>query len=123
MKTIAKMFKLLVLVTWLAGWGLAAASLHVVRTPEKVIVVPKDKLTFSETYADIREWTTDDAMNHPQVVARLTATGRGDLLADLPAKTVEKEVKKATEPKEAHESSLVSHPTTKPASQSKSIFD
>ena len=31
MKTIAKIFKLLVFVTWLAGWGLAAASLHVVR--------------------------------------------------------------------------------------------
>ncbi len=123
MKTIGKIFKLLVFVTWFAGWGLAAASLHVVRTPDKVVVVPKDRLTFNETYADIREWTTDDVASHPQLTARLTATGRSDLLANVPVKTVENELKKATESSESHNSSLLSHPTTTPAVQSKSIFD
>lgn len=122
MKSIAKIFKLIVFITWVSGWALAASALHVVRSPDKVVVIPKDRLGFSETYVDIRPWTATDAKDHPQLVARLIATGKEDLITNLPL------VKEpaATPAATPHESSkLLPEPkaTTYPASHGKSIFD
>lgn len=80
MKTILRLIFLILL---LGGWGLAAAALHVVRTPTTITVVPKDRLSFADTYVDTRSWTLADAANHPAVVARLLALGKANVLSNL----------------------------------------
>lgn len=80
------MFKLFVLFLLVGGWALAAASLHVVRTPANfltVTVIPKDELSFADTYVDTREWTMDDVPKHNDLVCRLLATGNADVLAHV----------------------------------------
>ena len=59
---------------------LAALSVHVVRSANRVRVMPKAHLTLLETYEGVTNWTADDAKNHPEVVARVIASGHGDLL-------------------------------------------
>lgn len=88
----SKMFRLLILVLLAGGWTLAAAALHVVRTPGRSAVpylpeswgrltlITKDRLGFKDTYSDVRYWTTADLAAHPALAARLTALGKGDLL-------------------------------------------
>lgn len=59
------------------GWTLAAASLHVVRSPGKpewlgkFTVVPKDKITFRDTWVDTTHWNWVDRTAHPGVESRL----------------------------------------------------
>jgi hypothetical protein len=76
------MFRLLVLVLLLAGWGLAALSLHVVRTPGEVpvTVVTKDRLGLDDIYVDTTKWTIEDVARHRVLVERLIQTGRADVL-------------------------------------------
>ena len=62
------------------GWGLAALSLHVVRTPTAIGLIPKDRLGITDTYVDTRTWTMKDAADHPAVISRILATGQTDLL-------------------------------------------
>lgn len=76
-----KLFRLVVLLLIAGGWGLASSALYVVRTPSKVIVIPKDHLDFKDTYVDTRQWTLADDAAHPEVVARLVQAGKSDLLA------------------------------------------
>ncbi len=83
MKTIGKLFKFLVVITWLAGWFLAALAVHVVRTPGKIAIVPKDRLNLHDTYVDIRTWTTAEAFNHPKLTARVFQAGKQDLFEHL----------------------------------------
>jgi hypothetical protein len=83
MKTITRTFKFLVIVTWLAGWALAAASLHVVRTPGKFAILPKDRLNFADTYVDTRQWTTATAFEHPKLAQRVFAADKADLFEHL----------------------------------------
>lgn len=90
MKTIGKMFKFLMFITWLGGWALAAASLHVVRSPEtnnlpiQLTLITKERLNFADTYVDVRAWTVSDAFSqHPTLTRRIFATGREHLLAHL----------------------------------------
>ena len=75
MKTI---FRLLVFVLLVAGWGLAALSVHVVRTPEQVPVtlVTKERLGIRDTYVDTTKWTLDDVSKHPGVVEQLVRSGK-----------------------------------------------
>src|SRR5262249_46731766 len=65
----------------LAGWGLAALCLHVVRTPGGVAIVPKDSLGITDTWADVRQWSLDDLSAHQALVSRLINTGKADALA------------------------------------------
>ena len=129
MKAIRKIFKLLSFVTWVGGWALAASALHVVRASdsasagEKVVIIPKDRLHFRQTYVDMRNWSAADAANHPQFAARLTAAGKGDLITNLP---LARETSASNAPTADTNSSLVvanPAPTTTPAQQSNSIFD
>ena len=90
MKTVRKLFKFFVFVTWLAGWALAAAAVHVVRSPEtegspmRLTLVTKDRLNFHGTYVDTRNWSVSDAFDkYPQVTRRLFETDRGELLTHL----------------------------------------
>ena len=79
------MFRFFVLVLLLGGWGLAALSLHVVRTPGKIETIPvtivtKDKLGVTDIYVDTTKWTLDDVAKHPAVVERLLESGKADTL-------------------------------------------
>lgn len=81
MKALIRTLTVLLLI---AGWGLAALSLHVIRTsgsPRQFIVVPKNRLTLQDTYVDTRSWTIDDAARHPAVVQRLIDTGKFQVLS------------------------------------------
>lgn len=64
----------------LSGWALSASALYVVRSPKGVSVFTKDSLSFVDTYADTRTWKTDDLASHKEIVSRMKATGRDDLL-------------------------------------------
>ena len=75
-------FRLLTITLLAGGWTLSAAALHVVRAPGHVVVVPKDRLGFHDTYVDARHWTLTDVSAHPAVSARLVQIGRSNLLAD-----------------------------------------
>jgi hypothetical protein len=77
MKTL---FRLVFLGFMLSGWGLAALSLHVIRTPTEIGLIPKDRLGIVDTYVDTRTWKIADAASHPLVVSRVLATGQVALL-------------------------------------------
>ena len=81
------LFRLLVLGLLVGGWALASSSLYLVRSPgghfEQVgnlALIPKDHLTFRDTYVDTRKWTAEDLEKHACAVARINATHHGDLL-------------------------------------------
>jgi hypothetical protein len=76
------LFRLMVMALMLGGWALASASMYVVRTDTKLVVVTKDHLTYSDTYVDTRHWTLDNVRQHPAVVARLLELNKGYVLAD-----------------------------------------
>jgi len=80
MKTIFRMFFMLLL---LVGWGLAALSVHVVRTPDRIALLPKEELTPFDAYVDTREWTLDDVAHHPGLVAKLVRSNRQALLSHV----------------------------------------
>ena len=79
MKTV---FRLIVCLLLIVGWGLAALSLHVVRTPDSIPItlVPKERFGVTDTYVDTRNWTVNDAAQHPAVVQKLISIGKADLL-------------------------------------------
>jgi hypothetical protein len=74
------MFRAIVALLLVGGWTLAAASLHIVRAPGRVIIVPKDHLSFHEIYIDTQTWTMNDVSTHPIVVKRLMERGKTDAL-------------------------------------------
>lgn len=74
-------FRFATFVLLVGGWALAASALHVVRTPGHLIVIPKDRIGFHDTYVDARRWTLTDVSMHADVAARLIHLGRGDLIA------------------------------------------
>lgn len=79
------MKKLILFVVFLfliAGWALAAASLHVVRTAGPIpkvgglALVPKDRLTYRETWLDVTTWTDAQVAAHPSLGRKLTVQPR-----------------------------------------------
>src|SRR4051812_1235967 len=77
MKTL---FRLIVLLLLVVGWGLAALALHIVRTPERVVVIPKNQLGIRDIYADTRTWTPADLPKHADLVQRLVQAGKAESL-------------------------------------------
>ena len=75
-----QLFRAVTLVLLVGGWSLAASAVHVIRTPNNLVVVPKDQIRFHDTFLDTRQWTVTDDQAHPAVVARLVHLGRPDLL-------------------------------------------
>ncbi len=75
-----QMIRAVTVVLLAGGWSLAGSAVHVIRTPSNIAIVPKDRLTFHETWVDTRKWTLDDDRAHPAVVTRLVNLGRADLL-------------------------------------------
>jgi hypothetical protein len=84
-----QLFRAVTLVLLVGGWTLAGSALHVVRTPTNVALLPKDRLSFHDTWVDTRKWTLTDDQAHAELVARFVHLGRSDLLrhtlpTDLP---------------------------------------
>ncbi|MGA2497623.1 MAG: hypothetical protein ABSH20_07765 [Tepidisphaeraceae bacterium] len=90
MKTFFRLFVFLLLV---GGWALAAASLHIVRTPGMIPklgmlhFVPKTDLTYSETWLDTTKWTSADVDNHAAFKDRLDKAGKLDWIKHVGAAT------------------------------------
>lgn len=80
MKTLVRLVFLLVL---LSGWSLAALSVHAVRTPGGLALVPKNDLSVWDTYVDTRHWTLSDVTMHAAVAQRLVASGHASVLAHV----------------------------------------
>lgn len=79
------------------GWVLAASSLHVVRAPGadgwgyvtlQVRLVPKNTLTFTDTWVDLTKWNAGDLAAHQNVRERLVQAGKGEWLAEAAARPV-----------------------------------
>ncbi len=90
MKTFFRLFVFLFLV---GGWALAAASLHVVRTPGMIPklgalhFVPKADLTYADTWLDTTKWTSADVENHAALKRRLDEVGKLDWLKHIGGST------------------------------------
>jgi hypothetical protein len=80
---VKKIWRAIVAVLLVGGWALAALSLHVVRTPERLVVIPKNTLGVSDTYVDTRAWTLNDAAAHSEFVKRLVVAGKAHALEHL----------------------------------------
>src|SRR3954469_25163585 len=79
MKTL---FRLIVLVLVLAGWGLSALSLHVVRAQgDRIVLIPKQKFGLVDTYVDARAWKIESVADHPALVERIIQSGKSDSFA------------------------------------------
>jgi hypothetical protein len=79
MRSLIRMVTLFLL---LCGWGLAAASLHVVVSPNRLpIFIPKDRMGFHDTYVDTRNWTLNDIRAHRDVVLRIAQVGKAEILS------------------------------------------
>jgi len=79
MKTL---FRSVFLVLFLAGWGLAALSLHVVRAQgDKIVLIPKDRVGVQDTYVDARTWTAQDVADHPALVKRILQSGKANVFS------------------------------------------
>lgn len=91
------LFRLVVFLLLIGGWGLAAMSLHIVRTPgtasREFIVVPKNRLGFGDTYVDARGWTLDDVWAHRSVIGRMIETEKYMALAHVTGETEPAEVR------------------------------
>jgi hypothetical protein len=77
------LIRTLTVLLMIAGWGLAALALHVIRTngSRQFIVVPKNRLGLQHTYVDTRTWNIDDAARHAAVVQRLIDTDKYQVLS------------------------------------------
>jgi hypothetical protein len=78
--------KSLIALILLAGWGVAALSVHVVRITDDhywIGVVPKNRLGIADTYVDVTQWTAADVYAHPDLVRRLIATDKGSWLSHV----------------------------------------
>jgi hypothetical protein len=108
MRNLIRMVTLFLL---LCGWGLAAASLHVVVSPNHLpVFIPKDRMGFHDTYVDTRKWTLDDVRAHRDVVLRIAQVGKAELLAhavDLSKGTLQEQLGNAIEHPISDESGTV----------------
>jgi hypothetical protein len=76
-------FRMVYIGLLLVGWSLAALSLHVVRTPDKIGLIPKERIGFTDTYVDARTWTLADLSSHPDLVKRVLEANKADLFRYL----------------------------------------
>jgi hypothetical protein len=77
------LFRLTLLSVLLSGWGMAALSLHVVRTPDRIGLIPKQRLGITDTYVDARKWTLSDLPAHAQLVQRVLQANKAELFGYL----------------------------------------
>jgi hypothetical protein len=82
---VKSLIRFLCLLLIVGGWGLAALSLHVVRTPDpgnaqqsQFLIIPKNRLGADDTYVDARTWTMSDVRDHGWLFLRVLQTGKAD---------------------------------------------
>lgn len=80
MKTL---WRVLIVALLAGGWALSAAALHVIYTGNRVVLLPKHRLSYTDTYVDPRAWKVEDLPVHSQVVQRMIESGKVDLLTNL----------------------------------------
>jgi hypothetical protein len=132
---VKKLFKFAFIVAFVfGGWALAAASLHVVRAPGSmcrgyiplnVQLVPKNALTFRDTYVDTTKWSSADVANHPAFVDRLKGANTMELIQEAMNRPSPSETQaSATPPRNVPAVSSEPAPAPAPAAPpQKSIFD
>jgi hypothetical protein len=57
-----------------------AFQYHVVRSDQRLLLVPKQRADWHEAYVDIRGWTFREWGDHPDLTKNLTAAGHGELV-------------------------------------------
>lgn len=79
-------FGIVVTILLLGGWTVAALSLHVVRTPDRILLLTKARFgTIQDTYCDTRAWTVEDLKSHVAVVQRILETGKAESIRHVVA--------------------------------------
>jgi hypothetical protein len=63
--------RLFVAVLLIAGWTLAAMSLHVVQTAGGIQLVTKNQVGFADTFVDARNWSRQEEEQHAALYQRL----------------------------------------------------
>ena len=82
------MKKLISIIFWvLVGMALMYGMLshHIVRTEERWLLVPKDRIELRDTYVNMRGWTSKDLQEHPQVVRALVENNHKDVVVTIVA--------------------------------------
>lgn len=116
MKNKLKRFTRLVgLAVLVGGWSLAGASLYVIKTPGHLVILPKDRLGYHDTFVNTRNWTLNDVRAHPAVTARLLHLNRLDLLSNV--------VDPTNPDAQAQLADAISHPTYSPATQPSAMIE
>lgn len=119
------------------GWALAAASLHVVRAPgsmcwgyipANIQIVPKNALSFRETWVDTTKWSSADVANHPVFVDRLHQANKMELVKEAmerpsPAETTASAAPQHGVPAVSADSAPTPAAAAPAAPAQKSIFD
>jgi hypothetical protein len=94
--------RLIVLVLLIAGWGLAALSLHVIRAQgDRIVLIPKQRLSITDTYVDARTWTIASVGDHDALIERIIQSGKADQFAyvvDDPKGDVARQLNDARKP-------------------------
>lgn len=95
------LFKFIIVIFLLAGWVLAAAAVHIVRKPGPIPklgmiqIIPKDKLTYNETWLDMTHWSKAEMDKHDLLIKRLEQD-KQEWIKEI-TKEVEKKVSTALE--------------------------
>lgn len=55
-----------------------AYQYHLVRTPDRLLVVPKTQPSLIDLYSDVRKWTVEDWKKHPALARHLVASGHSE---------------------------------------------
>ena len=76
-------FRVIVTLLLLGGWLLSALSLHVVRAPNGIVVIPKERVGVKDTYVDVTKWDLPRVGSHPDVVGRLIETNHVEKLSHV----------------------------------------
>jgi hypothetical protein len=130
---VKKLIKFVLVVAFvLGGWTLAAASLHVVRAPgsmcrglipTSIQVIPKNTLTFKDTWVDTTRWNAADVAAHPVFVDRLQQTNKMELIKAAMDKPAPSEAQASATPAHAPVTAPPAAPAAPAPSAPKSIFD
>jgi outer membrane biosynthesis protein TonB len=135
---VKKVLKFVLIVAFVfGGWALAAASLHVVRAPGKMCwgyipaniqIVPKNALSFRETWVDTTKWSSADVANLATFVDRLHQANKMELVKEAmdrpsPADTTASAVPQRNAPAVSTEPTPTPVPAAPAAPAQKSIFD
>lgn len=78
------------------GLGLVAMflafNLHVVRTESDWHFVRKQKVQFTDWYADVRKWDAQEWTQHPDLTKALVDSGKGEIVPQIEAQDLLLEV-------------------------------